>query len=102
MIEECGKTTLVREERKGEAVLHTNTPAVYSEKSDVRANVNALRYPRDIWCSTGLSVYDLTVTIQSIYFGLRFLRSMILQAREIRYYASQSCTSCPDYYAKID
>jgi hypothetical protein len=102
MTEECGKTTLVREVRKGEAVLYSSTPAVYSEKSNVRANVNALRYPRDIRCSTGLSVYDLTVTRQSIYFSLRFLRSIILQAREIRHYASQSRTSCPGYYAKID
>ena len=50
MTEECGKTTLVREVRKGEAVLYSSTPAVYSEKSNVRANVNALRYPRDIRC----------------------------------------------------
>ena len=64
---------------------------VFLKKGDVCSNVNALHYP-DIWCSTGLSVYELTVMIQSIYFSLWFLRSVMMVLKRRRY--DIMCPSC--------
>jgi len=58
MTEECGKMTLVREGRNERLLYTPETPAEISKKGWCPLQSNTLRFPRDIPCSTGLSVCD--------------------------------------------